>query len=179
MKLSLLFLAASTLMSTPSFAMYHGSSNCVYQDKNRKIELSARTNAEGAGFSGLRLTIGKKTKVFDGSAPWATKDLSRGDSYDYKVGQRTLSFKVVSQKVTRDDSQMDACSIEDSISSKVEMLVTGISAKPERLQFSCNVNGFNAQMSLRCGEAMDDVKPADESVEFTGEATQGEAEEAK
>jgi hypothetical protein len=148
--MKLFLLAALFATATPAFAIYHGSEECVYQKGSRKIELSARSNGEGLGFDGLRLSKNGKSETIEGyefSMPEA--ELKNNLPFTLKSEKRTVKFEVLAYRKVRDDSTSEECSISDDVEAKVTMRVSGLSKQAEELVFTCKKEGFNPNMGCR------------------------------
>lgn len=141
MKKLMLCLVALALAS-PAFASYHiEEGSCVYQKGDRKIELSNSNENTGS----LLLAKGKKERKLEGDV-LIEGDAKRmvGEKFTFAKGRIQLevkSFKTTYEdKGIEDTSGEEKCSASGSSEAKAKILVTGLSAKPELLTFSCKAS---------------------------------------
>lgn len=152
-----LILPAILVLSAQAHAMYHGHSECVYKDKNVKIEMTERSNAEGLGFDGFRITElkTKKSLTYEYTSVGSFGDLSAKDVIVVREKSDegdVAKFTVVSVKLVHDNSKSESCSIEDDRATTVLMTTDLKGFKGRVLQFACLNEGFNPRMSPSCDE---------------------------
>ena len=153
------FAIACTLLglSKTVLASYHGSASCQHNGVVTDVAMTERVGSEGLGFDGLRLHINKSKKdIFykekNASIEYGNPSVGQTAVFDDGQGHQ-VKFTVMSKKLIYDHSSEGKCSIEDDVKSEATMKMEIISATGTAsgtLKFSCERQGFNAQMDISC-----------------------------
>ena len=159
-KFVLTALAATSMvlgLAENAHASYHGSASCQHHGLVTDVAMAERVGSEGLGFDGLRLHVNKaKTDIMykekDGSIDYGNPEGGQTALFDDGQGHQ-VKFTVLKKKLIYDHSTQGACSIEDDVKSEATMKMEIISATGTAsgtLTFSCERQGFNAQMDISC-----------------------------